>query len=205
MFVNGLHRIVSVPQIYDAVQVLAGSAIVRRVLAAEAAQLSCARLVLDLGGGTGIYRGIWPEGCSHICLDLDPVKLQGYTNRDPRGSALLADGAYIPIRSDSINVIVCTAMSHHLPDAFFRQLLEESARVLSPSGVFLFLDAIWQPNRALSCLLWKLDRGSYPRTAEHLRDEISHYYQIYHSESFSVFHEYTLYVGARNSETSELR
>ena len=197
MLTDVLHRLVAIPRVYDLVQNLAGAQQVRRRLSARIAQLGEARLILDLGGGTGMYCDLWPTQSTYICLDLDWIKLQGFVEKHPSGIPLLADVTAIPVERDSVDMIICTAVSHHLPEALLQRLVYASARVLKPAGTFVFLDAIYQPGLWAGRLLWKYDRGSHPHTAEKLHAIISTNYQIVHAERFSVYHEYLLCVGAK--------
>jgi ubiquinone/menaquinone biosynthesis C-methylase UbiE len=195
-FAGTLQRIASIPWAYDRIQALAGSARVRRFLASQVAPLGEARVALDLGGGTGLYRDIWPTTCSYICLDVDPLKLRAVSSRRATGSPLLADAAHIPLQDNSAGVILCVAMAHHLPEALLESLLRESARVLDSAGTFVFLDAVLQPRRWLGRLLWRYDRGSYPRCASDLSRAISGHFRITNAQSLSVFHEYFFCTGS---------
>lgn len=76
-----LHRIVAVPWVYDLVQRASGAQRARKWLTAVVTPLHGAACVLDLGGGTGIYRDLWAPTATYICLDLDPVKLQRFRTR----------------------------------------------------------------------------------------------------------------------------
>jgi SAM-dependent methyltransferase len=191
-----LHRLASMPWAYDRIQAIAGSARVRRFLASQVATLGDTKIVLDLGGGTGLYRDIWPTSCSYICLDVDPLKLGAVSSRRATGSPLLADAAHIPLQDSSVGVILCVAVAHHLPAALLESLLRESARVLDSTGTFVFLDPVYQPQRWAGRLLWRYDRGSYPRCASDLGRAISGHFRITNAQSLSVFHEYFCCTGS---------
>ncbi len=166
----------------------------RRRLAAQIPSILHPHRVLDLGGGTGAVADYWPSTTQYICLDIDPLKLEGFRRRNPTGVALLADAIRVPIASASLDAVLCTAVSHHLPDALLPQMLREAARVLKPDGNFLFLDAVWNPRRPIGRLIWRYDRGSHPRTAATLQSHISSHLRITHWEQFSIHHEYVLCV-----------
>ena len=112
---------------------------------------------------------------------------------------ILADATAVPHRSNSIDVVLCVNVSHHLTDALLERLLTESMRVLKTSGTFLFFDAVWQPRRLGGRLLWKCDRGRYPRTVEHLRGMILNYYHISYQQSLFIVHEYFMCVGVKGT------
>jgi hypothetical protein len=52
-------------------------------------------------------------------------------------------------------------------------------------------------DRVVGRILWRLDRGSYPRTAETLRRVFSQHVKIAHWERFAIHHEYVFGVGVR--------
>lgn len=89
---RALNRIMSIPWVYDQVQLLAGARYVHRQLAPQIASfVSASSVVLDLGGGTGIVRRLLPPVCVYICLDLDMLKLRAFLNKYPDGIAVLSD------------------------------------------------------------------------------------------------------------------
>jgi ubiquinone/menaquinone biosynthesis C-methylase UbiE len=185
-----LHRLVARPAVYDLCQLAAGAGEVRRRLRRRIAPFRNARMVLDVGGGTGALRSLWPRSTRYICLDIDPVKLQGYRAKHPSGLALVADATRIPLADQSVDAIVCSSVTHHLRDQSLNHLVEECARVLKPSARFFLVDALWKPSRLAGRLLWKYDRGSHPRNADHLRSSVTRHFEIEHWEEFAVWHGY---------------
>lgn len=152
--------------------------------------------MLDIGGGTGAIANLLPSPCSYVCLDLDPVKLRGHWARRPAGVALLADATGVPIESGAVDLVLCTAMTHHLPAQALPRLFDESARVLKSNGRLVLLDAVWMPGRRVGRWLWKYDRGSFPHTAEVLSGAIADRFTVHHWESFAVYHEYVICVAS---------
>ncbi len=169
-----LHRIVAHPQVYDAVQRLAGASKVERLLSRRVPGRDRSARVLDVGGGTGISRNLWPDDCT--------------------------DATRIPIRDGSLDTVLCKLVTHHLTDQAMSALIDESARVLKDDGIFVFMDAVWAPRRPAGRLLWSLDRGTNPRRADTLRACISRRFRIRHWEHFSIYHEYVLCIGTRAGE-----
>jgi SAM-dependent methyltransferase len=194
-----LHRAVGNPWVYERVQLLAGAEHTRRRLVDLITPLGAAPSVLDLGGGTGLYHSLWSCARHYVCLDRDMTKLRSFSGKRPGGVALFADATRVPIRSGSVDVVMCTNVSHHLGTQVLEQLIRDSVRVLKEGGTFLFVDAVWEPSTLAGRLLWKYDRGSYPRTARCLRSVISDHYRLVHNEQYSAFHEYLLCVGVKRS------
>jgi hypothetical protein len=90
-------------------------------------------------------------------------------------------------------------MSHHLTDVQLNSAVREFARVCRSKLVFC--DAILQETSQVSNFLWKYDRGSYPRSIEHLRREIEQHFHIEHEECHSIYHSYWLCIGTpKNGE-----
>lgn len=197
MIKRALHWIVAKPRVYNLVQTLVGAGYVHRLLRAQVAPVRDAALVLDLGGGTGINRDLWSPSSAFICLDTDPVKLHGFLSKHPRDIPLLGDATSVPLKDNSVDAILCAAVSHHIPDAVLPSLFIEGVRALKPGGRFIFLDAVWAPSRWTGRLLWKYDRGSYPRSKETLKALIAGQCAIVHWQEFRVFHTYVLCVGAK--------
>lgn len=194
MLVQILHWIVSNPLIYELVQILAGEKETRRRLAPHLHAVLGSSTVLDIGGGTGSITKLLADSCTYVCLDLDPVKLQGFLAKRPTGIVLLADATEVPVQPEAIDLVLCTAVMHHLSARALRSLIEESARVLKPNGRLVMLDPVWKPERRIGRWLWKYDRGSFPRTAESLRSAIEERFTVLHWESFAVYHEYFICV-----------
>jgi SAM-dependent methyltransferase len=192
---NLAHRVVARPVIYDIVQKIAGSEEIRRHLRSHVETLGDHGQVLDLGGGTGLYRGLWSAGWNYICLDNDPEKLRGFLRRNPQDTVLLADVTAVPMADASLDAVICTAVSHHLPEEKLDAFARESARLLRPSGTLIFLDAIWQPDRRVSRLLWAFDRGARPRTREHTLAVLGDQFELEHIEELVIQHEYIICTG----------
>lgn len=186
-------------RVYDWVQLLAGAEEVHRRIAAQIHYLGCVNCVLDVGGGTGLYRSLWPAAVRCICLDISMDKLRGYRTRHPRGTALCADATRLPLGSETVDAVMCSNVSHHLTDRSCELMIEESARVLKETGTLLFVDAVWEPKRFTGRLLWKFDRGSHPRTAAYLRSLLQKKFKLIHVVQFSIYHTYLLGAGVKRS------
>lgn len=192
-----LHRLASNGRVYDWTQRLAGAREVDRKLATWIAASDCA-YILDLGGGTGRVNALAPAGSRYICLDMEHPKLRQFLVTHPRGHAIMADATRVPVSDNTIQLVTCVAVSHHLQTGEFSSLLREARRVLTSTGRFVFLDAVSNPGRWQSRLLWSLDRGGYPKTSEQLLACVSEQFSIVHAERFSVHHDYLLTVATKS-------
>lgn len=191
-----LHRLASNGRVYDWIQRLAGVSVVDRKLAVWIATSDCVN-ILDLGGGTGRVSALAPAGSRYICLDFEYPKLRQFLARYPRGHALMADATRVPVADNSVQLVICVFVAHHLRTHEFSALLCEVRRVLTHTGRFLFLDPVLNRVRWQSRLLWRLDRGAYPKTPEQLLAFVSEQFSIVHAERFSVYHDYLLAVATK--------
>ncbi|MEE9294089.1 MAG: class I SAM-dependent methyltransferase [Phycisphaerae bacterium] len=90
-------------------------------------------VLLDVGSGAGVVtraaRGIFART---IALDLSPgILATAGTAADAR---VAADTDALPIADESVNVVTCFAVLHHLYDT--AALVREVQRVLAPGGAF---------------------------------------------------------------------
>ena len=88
--------------------------------------------VLELGAGTGVAtRALRARQASVVALDRFPGVLSRAVERSPMLTAVVADGAVLPFRARSFD-LVCVAQAWHWLDPERRAL--EAFRVLGPSG-----------------------------------------------------------------------
>jgi demethylmenaquinone methyltransferase/2-methoxy-6-polyprenyl-1,4-benzoquinol methylase len=196
LLTGALHRIAAQPAIYDAIQVLAGSGVVNRRLAERLRELSPPNRLLDLGGGTGLALELVPAGATYVSVDLDPLKLEGFRRKHLHGVGIAGDATRLPFGDGTFDLVICKMVSHHLTDKLLPLLFQESARVLRPGAHLVFVDAVLDPGRVRSRLLWRYDRGSHPRAAATLREAMSRHFGIAHWDEFAIHHRYVLGVGS---------
>jgi len=188
-------RLAGVPWVYDFVQRVAGMRDRKRRLRAEVESLpERPTMVVDLGGGTGNYADMWPAETTYLCLDDDDTRLRAFLWKHPGGMAVVGDAARLPLADGCVDAVGCIALSHHLDHDSLASVLSESARVLTRSGAFLFLDALLVPESRLICWFWRHDRGGYPRAAEELVDRVSEWFDIVADRRYTYLHHYLLLV-----------
>ena len=187
-----LHRLVSIPVIYDFSQKLAGGNISQQILRQELSCLPETGSALDVGGGTGIIRPFVPNAWDYTCLDSDSRKLEGFHRKFPKDKAIKASATDIPAPDESYDLCILSCVSHHLETSELKSALNEISRVLRKGGQLLFKDAIWNPRNIEGRLLWFFDRGSFPRPKSELEGLLKKKFIIHKERSFKVFHEYII-------------
>ena len=191
-----LHKIAAHPWVYDRIQTAAGQRVSLERMR-KTVPCSTRDVIVDVGGGTGATRRVWPSLCRYVCLDIEMPKLKGFRSKNPDGLGVLGDATRMPFADGSADLLVCVAMIHHLTDEMVEQLFEEASRILRPGGRVVLLDPVLNRSRWLGRVLWRLDRGSNPRTAGDLRSRLASRFQVVHWESYAILHEYVLGIGVR--------
>ena len=190
------HKLAAHPWVYDRIQVLVGHDRVLERLSREIAALR-PNVVVDIGGGTGTVRNLLPDDCRYICLDLEMPKLLGFRSKVSKGFAVLGDATSMPIVGGCADLVICKSVTHHLTDTQLEDALNESRRVLRPGGHVILFDAVLNKRRFAGRVLWRLDRGSYPRLEGDLHKKLQDKFKIIRWEKFAIHHEYVLGVGIR--------
>lgn len=193
-----IHKLVANHWAYDLSQWVAGASLNRKVFLEEFASLPATGCVLDVGGGTGLTRPLFPAGWKYFCLDPDPQKLVGVRAKFPEDMAVQASACEIPLDSKSFDLCIMFAVSHHLTDEEFRLSLCEIERLLRPGGKFMLMDAIWNPGNLRGRFLWALDRGSFPKTQQTLLNRLAAHFSIQSTRNWKVHHEYALFWCLKN-------
>lgn len=187
MITRILHYLVAFPWVYDMVQWMAGRREGRRQMK-PFLDMTASETVLEVGAGTGSWAEVLPPTARYIWFDNDPQKLGGFRRNGTNSLALLGDAARLCIRDRSVGWALCFAVSHHLTDDQLRDFLRSMARV-SRKGL-IFMDCLSRPDRWISNLLWKYDRGANPRLFEELRPFIAEFFDIETEKRFTIHHEY---------------
>lgn len=193
MFRRVAGSIAANPLIYDLIQKAVGVDIVNRRLA-HVIQMDAPGLIVDVGAGTGLDAGLRAPVSRYLALDVDIAKLRRLRKKQPGAAAVLGDGAALPVRDASADLVLVKAVIHHLDDAELSAFFAEAARVLRPSGRLIISDPVWSPGRWPGRLLWAGDRGSHPRSADELRLALERLFAVRTWQTYAIFHRYVLAV-----------
>jgi ubiquinone/menaquinone biosynthesis C-methylase UbiE len=197
MLLELAHRIASHPWVYDKIQRAAGVSRVYAKLAPLLLSGSENQLVLDIGGGTGTLKNHCSPSHRYVCLDIEWKKLQGFRGKFPKGLGIWGDAANLPISSGSVDTVICMFVAHHLDDELLPRVLSEVERTLRAGGRVILLDPVMDMRRIAGRILWKLDRGSFPRTPAILKSVLEQRFALVHWDQFAVWHGYILGVGRK--------
>jgi ubiquinone/menaquinone biosynthesis C-methylase UbiE len=120
---------------------------------------------LEIGCGQGALARllIGRYGARVTASDLDPGQValaeERLAHLDERVGFCVVDGRTIPFEGAQFDAVFAFGVLHHIPGGW-RQVIAETARVLLPSGWFVFTDFVppLRASRWLRCLLPRLDQ-----------------------------------------------
>ena len=179
--------LVSRPWFYELVQNAAGRSIVVEKMKAVLPDTSPA-CVFDIGSSSGgLARTL---GLDPISLDIDPVSVLAMRRQHPASVGVVGDAAELPFSASCFDLSLCTFVSHHLPEPAWRRMLSELSRVTR--GTLIFIDGLRDETRMVSRLLWRYDRGRFPRRRDDILSALGHEFALGHVVDFSIYHRYLL-------------
>jgi len=140
---------------------------------------------LDIGCSGGTFaQSLSPLFKGIVAFDIDRGAVAIAQKQPGRSNVyyLLADSMRIPVRSSSIDVVICNHVYEHVPDA--KQLMEEIYRVLKDDGFCYFAAGTWfiirEPHYNLYFLSW------LPRPLAHLYVRAAKRGKFYYEELLNV-------------------
>ena len=187
-----LHKLVSNPFVYDLSQKMAGFDKTTKLFKEEFSLLPREGTVLDVGGGTGLMRPLFAPQWKYCCLDSDPQKLAGFQSKFPKDNFLQASACKIPRPDKSFDLCIMFGVTHHLTDHEMVKAFEEIRRVLKDGGTFILMDSVWNPRNLAGRFIYFVDRGSYPKTKEKIKIELSKRFHIARTKEWRIHHQYLL-------------
>jgi ubiquinone/menaquinone biosynthesis C-methylase UbiE len=128
----------------------------------------------------------------YVPLDVDPRKLQRLSAKHDGLEGVVGTATALPFEDRSFDYTLCTNVAHHLSDADLELMVSELGRVTSRQLVFV--DPL-RARRFASRLLWRIDRGSHPRSFDELVEVLSARFRSNQAEAFTVLHRYVLFIG----------
>jgi ubiquinone/menaquinone biosynthesis C-methylase UbiE len=180
--------------VYDLAQRFSGSEKLKKLFHQEVLPHSAIPgLVLDVGGGTGLYRSICPPTWRYHCLDCDRAKIYGFKQRHAQDRAIRGSAMRLPLAEKTFDFCLMIFVAHHLSPADLQAALREIARVLRQNGRLFLADPVWNPANWRGRCLWSLDQGSYKKSAEELSGLIGGIMEIVDERQIKILHDYKFF------------
>jgi SAM-dependent methyltransferase len=189
MLARVLHRIVAQPMVYDAVQKFFGLAEAHRQMRPFLEQ-TAGGLVLEVGAGTGEWAQVLPATARYLWFDCDKEKLKGFRAKNASALAVLGDAAHFCLKDKSVDYALCVAVSHHLSDEELDNSLRQMARVCRKK--LIFMEPYKRDSAPISNLMWKYDRGRYPRRVDAILSAIGTWFDVDVKTEFAIYHHYLI-------------
>lgn len=164
-------------------------------------QLMPDMVVLDIGCGRG---GVLEQlgKIVQFPVGIDPDWLSLAEHRLPDLPRVVATADQIPLKSESVDIVLCSWVLEHLPDP--QHTFGEIARVLKPGGVFCFIT----PNKNspvawLNQLARPLQRFLVPLLYN--REETDTFPVVYRVNSYSAIKKFSRYTDFTISRLHQIK
>ena len=116
--------------------------------------------VAEVGAGTGNFLALFDKIASRqIAIDVTPAMLRQAVSRHPHLVSIVADGARLPLRSRSIDLVTSAQTLHHIHAPI--PVIREMRRIVAPGGRVLIVDQV-APER--------VEESQMMNQLDHLRD-----------------------------------
>lgn len=116
--------------------------------------------VAEVGAGTGSFLALFDEIAGRqIAIDVVPAMLKQVLLRHPRLEAVIADGAALPLRSRSLDLVTSAQALHHIFEPI--PVLMEMRRVVASGGRVLIVDQVATE---------RVEETQFMNKLDHLRD-----------------------------------
>lgn len=143
--------------------------------------------VVDVGGGSGVSRSLWPPTWTYIGIDPDERAVQ-FGQAGENTERTVGTASELPFPDGYADAVLMKEVSHHLDDVTWEKTLQEIRRILKPEGTFVFLDGVWTRQRWISRLVWRFDVGRHPREATRIEQDIATHFEVQDLARFAAIH-----------------
>lgn len=164
---RGLRAVLSSPTIFNVFQNLVGADGFRREYVRQFIHPSAGARILDIGCGTGAILGYLPPEIQYEGYDLAPEYVE-YARRKYAGRGRFhcerVSRLSVPLDHD-FDIVLASALLHHLNDDEARDLFRVAAGALKPEGVLITCDIVFVEGQSrIARYLISKDRGRHVRT-----------------------------------------
>jgi SAM-dependent methyltransferase len=170
--ISNLYRLVTFPWFYSGLQSLLGGPRGTRRFVAEVIRAAPGMVVLDVGCGQAPLLQHLPN-VDYTGIDLNPNSIAAASAAyGGRGRFIVGDVSKgLAGVSASYDLIIVSALLHHLDDGNARGLFDALVPLVKPGGRIVTIDNVWLPKQnPIAKLVNSLDSGLNVRTpAEYIR------------------------------------
>lgn len=168
---RGLRRVLEAPAVYRFLQRRLGTDCGRRCFVRDFIRPFAGARLLDVGCGPAAILGALPPEVDYVGCDLNPAYIRSARETyGARGQFFCADltGAdSLAGNAGGFDIILASALLHHLDDDAASRLCAGAHALLKPGGRLITLDGVYVPGQPwLARYLLAKDRGQAVRTPE---------------------------------------
>ncbi len=166
---GGLYRLLQSPVVYETLQAVMGGDKGRQEFATIHVRARPGDRILDIGCGPGHLLSYLPDGVDYVGWEPNPHYVE-HARRTFGGRGSFHVGLFTDEEARglaSFDIVIVSAVLHHLGDGEARSLFRLLRGVLEPGGRVVSIDGVFAPGQnPLAKLLISLDRGTHMRSAE---------------------------------------
>ncbi len=166
---GGLYRLLQSPIVYETLQAMMGGDKGRSEFATLHIRAKPGDRILDIGCGPGHLLSYLPDGVDYVGWEPNPQYVeharQTFGNRGRFHIGLFTKKEARGL--DLFDIVIVSAVLHHLGDDEARSLFRLLRSVLAPGGRVVSIDGVFVVTQnAIAKLMISLDRGKHVRSAE---------------------------------------
>jgi ubiquinone/menaquinone biosynthesis C-methylase UbiE len=187
---NGLLYFLKFSVAYDLLQWMAGTHKVRKWLAANYWRLNKSKSVVDLGCGTGSALKFLPDDIRYMGIDssqryIDSAREKHGNRGTFHVSTVSAAKKNALVENESIDLVICNGLLHHLSDLEVEELLTLSKSILAKTGRLVCCEPAFLAHQSsVSRKLMSFDRGKGIRTELEWKEMFEKHFESVQTEIF---------------------
>lgn len=183
---SGFKRLLTISQVYEFFQQkLLGSTNARRWLARNFWKLKGGETIVDIGCGSATILEHLPHDSDYLGIDISENYINAARKRfSARGTFFLGTARDLlhqdNSRLNSVDLVLCNGLLHHLSDHEAIEVLELSKLLLKPNGRVICLEGTFLARQTrLSKWIVSTDRGRYVRSEQEWKNLVGQVFDVY--------------------------
>ncbi len=176
---KGLHSVLEIPVVYEAVQKLFTHEETVRAWFQMIGDHEN-RVILDVGCGPGVDAQSFGKSKKYIGIDISNIYIDSARkNYGDMGEFYCLSVEQIEdIPVEEIDIVILKGVFHHLSDDIVSGFLEKIKKKLSPGGRIFSIDPTYMVGRVISNFIVSLDRGLFVRQETDLLALVSQHVSV---------------------------